>query len=90
MKVEISAKLFKNGGSRAVRIPASWSFEGDEVTMTFDPTTKSIVIRNRQHAWLDDFYKLQDELMPEIGTDWTIERDQGTDDFKSPFETWVD
>ena len=39
-----TAKLFKNGSSQAVRLPAEFRFEGDEVYATRDETTGDVVL----------------------------------------------
>lgn len=57
------AKLFKNGASQAVRLPAEFRFEGDEVYATRDERTGDIVLSTRPGAetWADFF-----ELMRSI------------------------
>jgi antitoxin VapB len=44
------AKLFKNGASQAVRLPAEFRFEGDEVFVTRDDITGDVVISKRPGA----------------------------------------
>ena len=44
------AKLFKNGASQAVRLPAEFRFEGDEVFVTRDDVTGDVVLSNRPGA----------------------------------------
>ncbi|MEZ5823357.1 MAG: AbrB/MazE/SpoVT family DNA-binding domain-containing protein [Geminicoccaceae bacterium] len=39
------ARLFQNGGSQAVRIPAAMRFEGDEVEIEHDPVSGVITLR---------------------------------------------
>lgn len=52
-----TAKLFKNGASQAVRLPAEFRFAGDEVYATRDTTTGDVVLSTRPgaHAWADFF-----------------------------------
>ena len=60
-----TAKLFKNGRSQAVRLPAEFRFEGDEVLIRRDPVTGDVILspRNRKFSeWL----KLRDELLAGI------------------------
>ena len=60
-----TAKIFKNGRSQAVRLPAEFRFEGDEVYIRRDATTGEVILspRNRKFAeWL----KLRDELLASI------------------------
>lgn len=44
------AKLFKNGASQAVRLPAEFRFEGDEVYVSRDDATGDVVLSNRPGA----------------------------------------
>jgi len=44
------AKLFKNGGSQAVRLPADCRFEGDQVYVTRDPVTGDVLLSSRPGA----------------------------------------
>ena len=51
------AKLFKNGASQAVRLPAEFRFEGSEVFVTRDEVTGDVVLSTRPGAkvWRDFF-----------------------------------
>ncbi len=44
------AKLFKNGASQAVRLPAEFRFEGAEVFVSYDDATGDVVLSNRPGA----------------------------------------
>ena len=44
------AKLFKNGASQAVRLPAEFRFEGDEVYITRDTRTGDLLLSNKPGA----------------------------------------
>ena len=44
------AKLFKNGASQAVRLPAEFRFEGDEVYVSRDGETGDVVLSTRPGA----------------------------------------
>jgi antitoxin VapB len=49
------AKLFRNGRSQAVRLPAAFRFEGTEVEIERDPETGAVVLtplRPSAKAWL--------------------------------------
>ncbi|MCL2523402.1 MAG: AbrB/MazE/SpoVT family DNA-binding domain-containing protein [Betaproteobacteria bacterium] len=52
-------KLFKNGASQAVRLPAEFRFEGEEVYATRDDATGDVVLSNRPgaNAW-NEFFEL--------------------------------
>lgn len=55
------AKLFKNGASQAVRLPAEFRFEGSEVYVTRDQETGDVVLSSRPGArsWGDFFALLR-------------------------------
>lgn len=59
-----TAKLFKNGRSQAVRPPAEFRFESDEVYIRRDPVTGDVILspRNRKFA---DWLKMRDKLIAE-------------------------
>jgi antitoxin VapB len=61
------AKLFKNGASQAVRLPAEFRFEGDEVYATRDEATGDVVLSSRPGAkvWGDFFELLRSIDVPE-------------------------
>ncbi len=45
------AKLFWNGRSQAVRLPAEFRFAGDEVYVRRDPVTGDVVLSSRADDW---------------------------------------
>lgn len=45
-----TAKLFKNGASQAVRLPAEFRFEGEEVYVSRDGATGDVVLSTRPGA----------------------------------------
>lgn len=74
-----TAKIFKNGRSQAVRLPAEFRFEGDEVLIRRDPVSGDIVLSPKPAA-LDAFFRLRDRLLkksPEEFANFLSERDQG-------------
>jgi len=52
-----TAKLFKNGRSQAVRLPADYRFEGSEVFIRRDPDTGEVILSRRPESW-QDFFEL--------------------------------
>ncbi len=58
-----TAKLFKNGASQAVRLPAEFRFEGNEVYATRDDQTGDVVLSRRPgaKAW-EDFFALMHNI----------------------------
>jgi antitoxin VapB len=53
------AKLFWNGRSQAVRLPAEFRFAGDEVYVRRDPVSGDVILSSRADAW-DTFFRLID------------------------------
>ena len=55
-----TAKLFKNGSSQAVRLPAEFRFEGNEVYVTRDEVTGDVILSRRPgvKVWRDFFEML--------------------------------
>ena len=53
------AKLFSNGGSQAVRLPAEFRFEGDDVDVRRDPLTGDVILSKPRASWDDYFVNLR-------------------------------
>jgi antitoxin VapB len=51
------AKLFRNGRSQAVRLPAQYRFEGSEVFVRRDAATGDVILSRRPESW-DGFFAL--------------------------------
>lgn len=56
-----TAKLFRNGRSQAVRLPADFRFPGSEVYVRRDPATGDVILSRRPDSW-QDFFDLADSL----------------------------
>ena len=50
----VTAKLFKNGSSQAVRLPKEFRFEGDEVIIYREGSR--VIIQPKQSNWDEFFY----------------------------------
>ena len=51
-----TAKLFRNGRSQAVRLPAEFRFEGKEVLIRKDPVTGDVILsagKKKKETWKD-------------------------------------
>ncbi|HEY0820673.1 MAG TPA: AbrB/MazE/SpoVT family DNA-binding domain-containing protein [Rhizobacter sp.] len=83
-----TAKLFTNGGSQAVRLPAEFRFEGDEVYIRRDPRTGNVILSARPELSWVEFMALRHQL-GEVPDDAFTERAQGTQR-RDPFDTWVE
>ena len=69
-----TAKLFVNGGSQAVRLPAEFRFDGlDEVYIRRDTVTGDVILSAQRisTAW-SDFFALRD--VAEVQTDFMDDR----------------
>ena len=55
------AKLFKNGRSQAVRLPAEFRFAETEVYIRRDPASGDVVLSRRPGGW-DEFFQLVERL----------------------------
>jgi antitoxin VapB len=67
-----TAKLFYNGRSQAVRLPAEYRFQGAEVYVRRDPATGDVILSRRPESWLD-FFELMKTI--EVPKDFMAERD---------------
>ena len=67
------AKLFKNGASQAVRLPAEFRFDGKEVYVTRDNLTGDVVLSSRpgSKTW-GDFFELLNEI--DVPANFMVER----------------
>ena len=80
------AKLFTNGRSQAVRLPAAFRFDGQEVFIRQDPETGDVILSRKPPDWDDFFSALKDADAPDDFLD-EKERNQGLQD-RDPFEGW--
>ena len=53
------AKLFTNGRSQAVRLPAAFRFDGQEVSIRQDPETGDVILSRKPPDWGDFFSALK-------------------------------
>ncbi len=60
-----TAKLFLNGRSQAVRLPAEFRFEGSEVYVRRDPVTGDVILSRRPESWTDFFDLMKTVEVPE-------------------------
>lgn len=81
-----TAKLFMNGRSQAVRLPAEFRFEGTEVDIRRDPLTGEVILTQkpqRTGSW-DAFLAAVDDLGPDDIPEGFFERDQGVQERDDP------
>ena len=60
-----TAKLFRNGRSQAVRLPADLRFEGSEVYVRRDSNTGDVILSRRPESWKDFFALMRTIDIPE-------------------------
>lgn len=60
-----TAKLFRNGRSQAVRLPADFRFPGVEVFVRRDPITGDVILSRRPESWQDFFHLTSTLDIPE-------------------------
>ena len=83
-----TAKLFMNGRSQAVRLPAEFRFEGKEVWIRKDPATGNVILSPRPDTWDSFFEVLKGADIPE---DFLSPQDRAqalTDNDRDPFADW--
>jgi len=56
------AKIFKNGRSQAVRLPAAFRFNCKQVYIHKDSQTGDIILSRRPGSW-EEYFKLTDKVM---------------------------
>jgi antitoxin VapB len=67
------AKLFKNGRSQAVRLPADFRFSSQEVSIRQDPETGDVILSSVPNSW-EEIFALADAA--EIPKDFLAHRDR--------------
>ena len=82
------AKLFINGRSQAVRLPAAYRFDTKEVFISQDPETGDVILSRKPATWDDFFAALKGAEVPADFLNEN-ERNQRTQD-RDPFEGWVE
>jgi antitoxin VapB len=79
-----TAKIFTNGRSQAVRLPAEFRFDTKEVYIRKDPKTGDVILSKRPNNW-DGFLKARDEA--DIPDDFLTAEDRAQSPLpRSPFE----
>ena len=69
-----TAKLFMNGRSQAVRLPAEFRFDETEVYIRRDPVSGDIVLSRRAGNWAE-FFELIKRL--DVPQDFMVDRQDG-------------
>ena len=80
------AKLFTNGRSQAVRLPAAYRFDTKEIFIRRDPETGDVILSRKPANWDDFFAALQHVEIPEDFLS-AAERQQPPQE-QDPFAGW--
>jgi antitoxin VapB len=80
------AKLFTNGRSQAVRLPAAYRFDTKEVFIRQDPVTGDVILSRRPDNWDSFFTALRGAA---VSADFLDPQERGQDGVpRDPFEDW--
>lgn len=60
-----TVKLFRNGRSQALRLPAEFRFDGSEVYIRKDPRSDDIILSRRPHSWEELFDFIDKSSVPD-------------------------
>ena len=81
-----TAKLFTNGRSQAVRLPAAFRFDTKEVFIRQDPKTGDVILSRKPTTWDGFFAALRFAEVPQDFLN-EAERAQSSHD-RDPLEGW--
>jgi antitoxin VapB len=86
------AKLFTNGRSQAVRLPAAYRFDTNEVFIRRDPETGDVILSRKPATWDDFFAALKGVNVPAdfLSKDERDQAAQSRDPRRDPFEGWTE
>lgn len=76
------AKLFMNGRSQAVRLPASFRFDCEQVYIRQDPETGDVILSRKPGSWGDYFAMVKQLDVPQ---DYMADRDNDDESEKDLF-----
>lgn len=85
-----TAKIFVNGRSQAVRLPAAYRFDTKEVFIRQDPETGDVILSRKPPNW-DGFFTARKaaSLAREVPTDFLDESEQNKGANRAdPFDGW--
>lgn len=83
-----TAKLFNNGGSQAVRLPAEFRFDSDHVYVRRDARTGDVILSTHERSTWAEFMAVRAQLGP-LPEDFLSDRHQGTET-RDPLQGWVE
>jgi len=88
-----TARLFTNGGSQAVRLPAEYRFEGSEVYIRRDARSGEVVLSPKTRKSWASFVALRERMRAELANEgldsFMQDRPQPSGELqRNPFEGW--
>ena len=83
---QTTVKLFTNGRSQAVRLPAAYRFDTKEVFIRQDAETGDVILSRRPASW-DGFFEVLNQVAVDPDFLSETERTQSTQ-HRDPFEGW--
>ncbi len=89
METVLECKVFKNGGSNAIRLPASLEITGACVYLVVDEKSGSITLRKEKPNRLAKFFELQERLGPIGDDDWLIERNHNPSEMRQSIKDLI-
>ena len=81
-----TAKLFMNGRSQAIRLPAEFRLKGTEVHIRRDEQTGGLLVTEkpvRARSW-EEFFRVRAAIPPEELEGFMEDRDQGVQEREDP------
>lgn len=81
-----TARLFTNGGSQAVSLPAEFRFSADRVYVRRDARTGDVILSTEPRLSWAEFMALRSELGP-VPRDFLADRQQGHET-RDPLADW--
>jgi antitoxin VapB len=81
MPQPLKARVFMNGRSQAVRIPAEFRFKSDEVYVRRDEQTGDLILSQSPASW-DEIYAALDAA--QFPAEFMADRDQGVAEERAP------
>jgi len=85
-----TAKIFRHGGSQAVRLPAEFRFDVGEVFVWRDEATGNVILSTHPAAWAD-FLTLRNRVLAEYPGEvenFSVERRDTPTADHDPFAGW--
>jgi antitoxin VapB len=79
----LTAKIFTNGRSQAVRLPSAFRFKGSEVYIRKDPTSGDVILSEKRPDW-EGFFAVRDVSDADTA-DFLVDRRDAPPQEREPF-----